>query len=153
MATKAKTKTKTNKPAPKGKGNKWASVQLPEGFKPITGGEFGVPWDFESIPTLCGVVQGDIRTVEQGKGKDKREARVITIENEDDGIRYDVWESAALRGFFDKVAEGMRVSVIFQGYRDTGKQSPMKVFVGAIAEDDLPDDDAPPARKTAKKRR
>lgn len=151
MATRKTPARKTPvKSAPvKGKGNKWASVQLPDGFKAITAGEYGEPWDYETNPVLTGIVAGPIREMEVGKGRDKRMARIMTIET-DDG-RFDVWDSAALRAFFDKADEGMTVSVAFQGYRDTGKASPMKVFVGAIAEDDLPDDK--PARKTSKARR
>jgi len=146
MATKAKAKAKA-KPAAKkaaGKSNRWANTQLPKGFQPITSGEYGQPWDHEAMPLLQGVVSGELRTVEQGKGKDKRETRVATIET-DEGC-FDVWESASLSGFFDKLSDGMSVAVAFQGYRDTGKASPMKVIVGAIHEDDIVDE-APKRRK------
>jgi len=149
MATKAKAKTAAKKTATKG--NKWAGVQLPEGFKPIVTGEYGQEWEFEKFPLLVGTVVGATREVDGGKGKDKWTKRVITVLSDEGDGNFDVWETASLAPFFDAVEDGMRVSVAFQGYRDTGKPSPMKVFVGAIAEDEAPD--AKPARKAAKKRR
>lgn len=154
MATKAKAKSagKGGKVATMGRGsksNKWATVQLPAGFTPISQGEFGQPWDFEAFPTLKGTISGETREVESGKGKDRRTSRVVTVDDGKGG-RFDVWESAALTGWFDKLEDGMNVCVIFQGYRDTGKASPMKVFVGAIAEDEAEDK---PARKIAKRGR
>lgn len=138
MATsKAKAKTAT-KPAAKGK-NKWAAVQLPEGFKPITQGDFGQEWDYEKNPLIVGTVVGDTREVEGGKGKDKWVKRVITVDSEAGDGLFDVWETASLAPFFDMVEDGQRVSVAFQGYRDTGKPSAMKVFVGGIEGDEAGD--------------
>lgn len=149
-----KTATRTaNKPAPnqatRGKANKWANIQVPEGFKPITAGEYGEPWDPETMPVLVGHVVGDIREVETGTKQKPRTSLVVSIMSEEDGRMYDVWESAALKGWFEKIADGMRVSVVFQGYRDVGKQSPMKVMIGSIAEEDVPDDE--PARPSVKR--
>lgn len=154
MATSRKTPAKKTAPARKTApaANKWASVQLPEGFVPIASGEFGDPWDFEAAPVLTGVVDGAVRTLMINEGKrTEYETRAVTI-MEDNGHRTDVWESAALKGWFDALEPGMTVSVAFQGYRDVGKPSPMKVFVGAIAEGEAPEQ-APskPAKKTAKK--
>lgn len=138
-------KTPAKKTPAKG-GNRWAGVQLPEGFTPITNGEYGEPWDYEAMPVLTGTISGEVREVETGTGKNKRVSKVVTVET-DDGQRFDVWESAALASWFEKIEEGSRVSIVFQGYRDTGKASPMKVFVGAIADDEA----ETPARKTARK--
>lgn len=137
--------------ATRGKANKWANIQVPEGFKPITAGEYGEPWDPETMPVLVGRVVGDIREVETGTKQKPRTSQVVSIMSEEDGRMYDVWESAALKGWFEQIADGMRVSVVFQGYRDVGKQSPMKVMIGSIAEEDLPDDDDAPARPAAKR--
>lgn len=142
--------------APNRKANKWANVQLPEGFKPIVAGEYGEQWDHETNPILTGHVVGDVREVESGKGRNARTSRVVSIMSEDDGRLYDVWESANLRGWFDQVSEGLRVSVVFQGYRDVGKASPMKVMVGAIDEDEAEEaqeERKAPARKSGTKRR
>lgn len=127
--------------------NKWANVQLPEGYTAITNGDFGEPWDFENEPVLEGVIVGEIREVETGKGRDKRMSKVATMQLED-GRAVTVWESAALRGWFERIYDGAQVSVAFQGYRDVGKASLMKVFVGAILEDDEP---APRKKPAAKK--
>lgn len=159
MATKRniakRTPTKTARAAQptqanRSKANKWANIQVPEGFKPITAGEYGEPWDPETMPVLVGQIVGDIREVETGTKQKPRTSQVVSIMSEEDGRMYDVWESAALKGWFERIADGMRVSVVFQGYRDVGKQSPMKVMIGSIAEEDLPDDDAP-ARPAAKR--
>jgi hypothetical protein len=132
--------------------DKWKNIQLPEGFTPITAGEFGEPWDFEEQPLLVGSIVGELREMEVGKGRDKRMARVTTILNDEDGRAYNVWDSAALHAFFDALTDGLRVSVAFQGYRDTGKQSPMKVFMGAIATDEMESKkESKPARKAARK--
>lgn len=141
--TPAKTAAKT--------ANRWAKVQVPEGFKPIASGEFGEPWDHENQPVLTGQIVGDVRTAETGRGRDRRETRVVSIMDEDTGRMTDVWESASLKGWFDKLADGLRVCVVFQGYRDVGKQSPMKVMLGSIDAADMPDDE--PARPAANKTR
>lgn len=127
--------------------NKWASVQLPDGYTAIVNGDYGQEWDFEEMPLLVGVVVGDIREVEAGKGRDKRMQRVIALKNEADGITYTVWDSASLRGWFDVIEDGSEVAVAFQGYRDVGKASLMKVFIGSIVEQEKP------ARRTAAKKR
>lgn len=153
MATSRKTpakpavKSAANKRAPAA--NKWAGVQLPEGFVPISSGEFGDPWDFESDPVVVGTIDGDTRNVVVNEGKrTEYETRAVTVAR-DDGTRIDVWESASLKGWFDAISSGMSVSLAFQGYRDVGKPSPMKVFVGAIAEGEV---EEAPARKPAAKK-
>lgn len=154
MATSRKTPAKKTAPArkPAASANKWANVQLPEGFVPIASGEFGDPWDFENDPVIVGTVDGDTRELVINEGKrTEYNTRAVTILR-DDGSRTDVWESASLKGWFDAISPGVSVSLAFQGYRDVGKPSPMKVFVGAIAEGEAPDTaQSKPARKTAKK--
>lgn len=147
MATRKTAPAKKTPSKTKATANKWANVQLPEGYTPISAGEYGDPWDFEAKPVLIGTIDGDIREVVVNEGKrTEYTTRAVTIA-EEDGARTDVWESAALKGWFDRIEDGSSVSVVFQGYRDVGKPSPMKVFVGAIAQDE----EAAPARKSARK--
>jgi hypothetical protein len=148
MATKkqakpAKGKTASNK--------KYDGVELPEGFRSITSGDYGDEWDYASDPVLVGSVTSDVREFETGKGKNKRVSRVITVLDENDGRAYTVWESASLRGFFDLVQRGQRVSVIFKGLREVGKPQPMKDFIGAISEDDMEElEKSTPVRRNPK---
>lgn len=109
---------------------KWAKVQLPDGYTAIASGDFGEEWDYENVPLLEGVVEGEAREVEVGKGRDKKMTRVINVATSSG--TYAVWESAALRQFFDKVYDGAEVAVAFQGYKDTGRPQPMKVFVAGL---------------------
>lgn len=148
MATSRKTAAKkTAKKTVSRDANKWASVQVPEGYTPIASGEFGEQWEFEANPVLVGTIDGDVRDVTVNEGKrGAYDTRAVTIKDEN-GARFDVWESASLKGWFDEIADGMSVAVVFQGYRDVGKASLMKVFVGSIAQDDKP------ARRTAAKKR
>lgn len=153
MATKVTRNTKTAKAAKPARktaaANKFAQVQLPEGFTAITAGEFGDPWDYESTPVITGTVDGDVREIEVPGDKKgtTRIARSVTIATEDG--RIDVWESASLKRWFDTIVDGNTVALVFQGYRDTGRPSPMKVFVGSIADDEV--EDSKPARAPAKK--
>lgn len=134
MATR-KTAAKTT-PAKTPKNTKtWAAVQLPAGFRAITTGDYGEEWDYEEQPLLAGVVEGDVREIEVGKGRDKRLSRVLGVRAED-GRVYTVWESASLKAFFDHVQRGQTVCIAFHGYRDVGRPQPMKVFEGAFTEDD-----------------
>jgi hypothetical protein len=132
-AQKTVKKTATTKTTKSTDSKRWNGVQLPSGYEAIAVGEFGQPWDFEQHPLLEGVVSGDVRTVEAGTGKNKRESRVVTIKS-DDGALFDVWESAALRGFFEQIEDGVPVAIAFQGYRDIGRPQPMKVFQAGIRE-------------------
>lgn len=153
MATKVQRNTKTAKPAAKKTravdSKKFAQVQLPEGFTAITAGEFGDPWDYESNPVIQGTIDGEVREIEVPGDKrgTTRIARAVTVAT-DDG-RIDVWESASLKRWFDTIVDGNTVAVAFQGYRDTGRPSPMKVFVGSIADDEV--EATKPARKAPAK--
>lgn len=155
MATKVTRNTKTTKSAKPARkaapASKFAQVQLPEGFTAITAGEFGDPWNYQSEPVITGTVDGDVREIEVPGDKrgTTRTARAVTIEL-DDGRRLDIWESASLKRWFDIIADGMSVALIYQGERDTGRPSPMKVFVGSIADDQI---EATPTRAPAKKTR
>lgn len=150
MATKKAAKKVPAKKTKAGSNAKWDGVQLPDGFRSITTGDYGDEWEYEKKPLLQGVVTSDVREVETGTGRNKRTSRVITVQDAEDGRAYTVWESASLRGFFDLVQKGFGVCVAFHGYRDVGKPQPMKVFDGAIAEEHLDEEGAPPARKARK---
>ena len=155
MASKAPAKKAAAKTAAKDTNAKWNKVALPAGFRAITSGDYGEEWDYEEAPLLQGTVNGDVREVEAGTGRNKRVSRVITVKSDDDGHDYTVWESASLKAFFDHVQRGMQVAVAFHGYRDVGKASPMKVFEGALTEDDAAaigeEGDVPPPKKTPRK--
>lgn len=159
MATRKTAASKSNMTATakasKPDNSRWKDVQMPEGFKAVTNGDMGEEWDYENDPIIVGGVEGEVRELQVGKGRDVRDARVMSVRDENDGRLYNVWESASLVTFFDTVAEGDRVSVAFQGYRDVGKASPMKVFLGAVEDNGQYDEPAErkPAKKTASKSR
>lgn len=147
MATKAK--KAPAKKANAGAVNKaWSHAALPEGYAPINNGEFGERWEFEKMPVLEGVVVGDAREVETGTGKNKRTSQVVTVRSAD-GKSYDVWSSASLRGFFERVEDGSEVALVFKGYRDVGRPQPMKVFEAGIVGDD-DEEEAPRSRSRSK---
>lgn len=151
MATKKAAKPAANKAKGVANNKKWDGVALPSGFRSITTGDYGDEWDYENDPALTGTVTSDVREVETGTGRNKRTSRVITVLDENDGRSYTLWESASLRGFFDLVQKGHRVSVAFHGYRDVGKPQPMKHFEGAISEEDMAElEEAAPVRRNAK---
>lgn len=137
MATR-KTASPAKKTAPAKNGratkaeNRWAHVQLPEGFVPVQNGDFGEDWAYEDDPILVGTVTGEVRVIEVKRGKNKESTRVVGVADESTGVIYSVWESASLRPWFDAIGDGMRVAIAFQGYRDVGKPAPMKVFLGSI---------------------
>ena len=121
-------------------------VKLPEGFKPVSA--FASQWDYTARPVLEGVVSGPIRHITVGKGRNAREAQIMTIAD-DDGELHDVWDSASLKTFFEAAQPGQRVAIAYQGEREVGQPQPMKVFVGGFLEGDM---DAPPAKAAGKKR-
>jgi hypothetical protein len=107
-------------------------VELPKGFKAITGsGDFAPNWDFEKQPLIEGVLKA-VRAVTQNKGKkDEREVNVYTITTK--GGDLTVWESTALRALQD-VKKGKRVAIAFQGFRKLkGRPQPMKDFTVGVA--------------------
>lgn len=119
------------------------TAQLPAGYTPMS--NIGQAWDYASNPLLEGFVKGSVRAMTVGKGRARRDTRIVTI-MDDDGVLHDVWESTSLRPFFDNIDDGMRVAVAYQGEKDVNQPQPMKVFVGALA-----DVQEKPARKTARK--
>lgn len=152
-AKKVVTAASKNKAAPA-----WSKVQLPAGFRAITTGAYGEEWEYEKHPLIQGTVAGEVRTIEVGKGKDRRDQRVVTVKSDDDGKNYTVWDSASLHTFFDNLRVGMQVAVVFKGYKDVGRPMPMKEFEGAFTEEDAEavvgadgDEPTPKRRAPAKK--
>lgn len=136
MSTTVKTASaaakRARKTAAAGNGAARPTVALPAGYAPIHA-DFGVKWDYESQPLLEGVIDGELREVESGTGKNKRVSRIMSIRT-DAGVLYDVWDSAALRGLFDQAEVGQRVAIAFQGYREiAGRSQPMKLFSAGVA--------------------
>jgi hypothetical protein len=155
MATRTKT-APAKKTAGKGKAAlpELNKVQLPEGYAPVMNGEFGEEWDYENFPSLVGILTGATREVTTGKGRSEHTSRVINVASADDGVIYTVWESASLRGWFDTIArcgDGARVAVVFQGFRDVGKAAPMKVFIGSVHADDMPEAPASHPKRDARR--
>ena len=137
-APKTAAKTAARNPAAAAPDNrKYAKVQLAEGYTAVSS-DYAEKWDYENHPLLTGVVVGDVREIESGKGKNARLFKVVTVREEDTGELFDVYESASLTNFFALVEDGSKVSIAFQGHRDTGKQSPLKVFVAGIREEAKP---------------
>ncbi len=114
-------------------------MQLPKGFKPISG--FGGSWDFKKERQIIGKIVS-INTVKSKKyfdtviGKNgkktkvPKEQRVCELQT-DNGMR-SVWESASLSALFD-LKKGAKVCVIYLGTKKIpGRDKPMKDFlVGA----------------------
>lgn len=154
-AAKTPAKTTAQKAATKTQNMKWTKVQLPDGYTAIASGDFGEEWDYEGMPLLEGVVEGETREVEVGKGRDKRVSRVVNIKTANG--TFALWESASLAAFFDRVYDGAEVAVAFQGYRDVGRPQPMKVFAAGIYGEEEPAAEprtsSRKAAKTAKPRR
>lgn len=133
QAARKTTATKTtSKAAPAIDNKRWAKVQLPEGYEAITADNYGEKWDYEENPLLVGVVAGDVREVTTGSGRSERTSKVVTIIEEGTGHAIDVWESAGLLAWLEQIKKDDEVAIAFHGYRDVGKQSPMKVFVASI---------------------
>lgn len=135
--------------------NPWAGVALPEGFQAVTNGDYGQDWDYEAAPILIGKVVGEVRTVEVKRGRVMESQRVVTVDGDvttpDGEIHssgpHTVWDSASLHSWFDTVMPGMGVAVVFQGYREVGKGSPMKMFLGSIDANDVPEFTPAPAAR------
>ena len=131
--------TKTTRPtAPAGNlaamNKKYGAVKLPEGFV-AESSMGGVKWDYYEQPVLVGVVDGPgvrtIQTPDPDKKGATRDARVVSIVEDDTGAVYDVWESASLTSWFDNLTPGLEVAVVFQGMKPPKPgRSPMKMFVG-----------------------
>ncbi len=143
-------KSAARKTASRTENMKWAKVQLPDGYTAIASGDFGEEWLYEDEPVLEGIVQGDIREVEVGKGREKKSTRVLNVKTEG-GQVYAVWDCAALKGFFDTVQSEDWVAIAFQGYRDVGRPQPMKIFSAGIYGRADVDANEKPARKASKR--
>lgn len=113
MATKAKTTKKT------------ATVQLPKGFKPITGGG-GDSVDWTKTPIVQGNVI-EVKTIEKKnpkKGEDPT-TRLMRIKTKE-GAEVTVWEKAALKGLFEVAKKGKAVFIqhLGMGVAKKGQSAP-----------------------------
>ena len=101
-------------------------VELPKGFKAITGGGFHT-WDFEAEPVIQGSIVKFGETPSKYKGKPPQKYCVISTTK---GERT-VWESAALAPLFD-CKKGKEVFISFDGRKKIpGRDKPMKLFTVA----------------------
>lgn len=108
--------------------NKTSSA--PEGYQRVESGDFAQSHDFKKYAVLEGEVLA-LKTIEQGKGKDRRDVRIAVVHRGD--VPVTLWESAALQGLFDTVKVGDRVWVKFTGpIKIRGRKQPMKGFDSAI---------------------
>ena len=133
----AKTAKKTaKKTAPKATATALpASEGIPEGFEQIGGG-YAPTWKPDEIQVLHGPVTGGVRTVEMTIGRKKQERRCMEVTQKKSGVRFTVWESAALGVLFDQIAEtgeGPEVYIRFEGLgkAKTGQNAP-KLFTVAV---------------------
>lgn len=104
----------------------------PKGYTtmPLGTGDFGTTHDFESEPVCEGKVVS-IDTVEVGKGKDKKDTRVMRVET-DNGAK-SVWESKKLEPLFDDEPIGKHVYIQYLGIIPVkGRKQGMKDFAVAL---------------------
>lgn len=123
MATKAK-KTASKKTA--------AAVQLPKGFKPITGGG-GDSVDWDKTPIVQGNVI-EIKTIQKKnpkKGEDPT-TRLMRIKTKE-GAEVAVWEKAGLKALFEVAKKGKAVFIQHLGMGTAKKgQSAPHLFAAGI---------------------
>jgi len=121
MATKAKTSSKT-----------LATVTLPKGFKPITGGGGdSVDW------TVTKVVEGnviEVKTIDKKNPKkgENPTMRLMRIKTKA-GAEVTVWEKAGLKGLFEVAKKGKAVYIQHIGMATAKKgQSAANLFATGI---------------------
>jgi len=125
-------------------------VQLPPGYEVITG-SFALKFEFKKPGDMLAgkVVRTD--SIELKKGKQSRTSRVIEVET-DDGVKYALWEAAALRGLFDEVDVGDEIAVQYLGEKKiTGQRNPMHDFACGFKSRPGNHRAKPAAKKSAKK--
>lgn len=114
------------------KHRKQSSVQaaIPDGFRPIVDEAHAPKHDFDTYDTLVGTVKS-IRKIVQGKGKQQRIVRIMTVDRGD--MFVSVWESAGLRILFDQVQPDQRVYIRYVGeVAIKGRKQPMHAYQCAI---------------------
>jgi hypothetical protein len=112
------------------------SEDIPEGFEQIGGG-YAATWKPEEHGKLLhGPVTGGVREVELTIGRKKQTRRCMEVTQKKSGVRYTLWESAALGELFDQIVElgeGPELYVRFDGYgKKKAGQNPPKLFTVAI---------------------
>lgn len=110
------------------------TVELPKGFRAITGGgDFAPSWDYVKQREITGAVVkfGEVPSRFK-KGETQKNLTVKTASGE-----YTIWESAGTRPFFDpanKVKKGTKIHCTFTGLlKIKGRKEPMKQFLCGIA--------------------
>lgn len=126
-------RSKQSAPAKKA-GRPAKSVELPKGFRPITGGgDFAQSWDYMKQKEITGKV---ISFGEVPSKYKKGETQKNMVVETSDGPRT-IWESAGTRPFFDpdnKVKKGTKIHCTFAGLlKIKGRKEPMKQFLCGIA--------------------
>lgn len=118
---------------PKSGKRKSIVIELPKGFRAISGGgDFAPTWDYMREKSITGVVQsfGEVPSRFK-KGEVQRNLVIKTA----DGERT-IWESAGTRPFFDKankVKKGTAIVCTFTGLlKIKGRKEPMKQFLCGI---------------------
>ena len=85
---------------------------------------------------LHGPVTGAVRSVDLTIRKEKKTVRCMEVTRKKSGERFTVWESAALGGLFDSIAETGEGPEVYIRYDGLGKkkpgQNPPKLFTVAI---------------------
>ena len=109
---------------------------IPEGFEQIGGG-YAPTWKPEEHGKLLhGPVTGGVREVELTIGRKKQTRRCMEVTQKKSGVRYTLWESAALGELFDQIVtegEGPELYIRFDGYgKKKAGQNPPKLFTVAI---------------------
>jgi hypothetical protein len=131
MATKkaSKKRAKAGKVTRGGKG-----LQLPSGFKAISGGGMAQTWDYMRQKTLVGTIKS-FHTVassyKDDKGKPKKQRNAVVEQK--GGEQVTVWESAGTRPVFD-LKKGAKIAIVFRGLvKIKGRKEPMKDFQVGVA--------------------
>lgn len=114
------------------------SQPLPEGFKQIGGG-YAATWIPEEGDVLQGETTSEVKTVEMTQGRKKIERRCFELMDDDSGLRYTIWESAALGDLFDTLVDlgsGVTVYIRYDGLGNIKKpgQNAPKLYTVAIAD-------------------
>lgn len=136
---KLSSKTSTKKKVSKKKvtPTKGHAFKIPKGFEVMECEDnYALNHDFEAEPELIGYFV-EVKTVPK-TGKMKKDTRVLVL-RKDDASLVSVWESAALKSYFDEFeaadySEADRIFIRFTGWSKVkGRKTEMKNFVVATA--------------------
>ena len=112
----------------------------PANFIPIMSSSFADTWDPNPGDAIRGIWAA-VREVELQQGRETVTRRVATI-HVPDGEDVALWESANLRGLFEKAQVGQEIWIRFDGHGESNKKgyAPPKLYTVALGEivDDIP---------------